>query len=99
MRAYAQKGDIESMYKYYVNALGDPTGKEASSLGTAKKGLLNPNSQKSKKYIRNKPIQACCSDRFIQLCLSDCKLIGLTCLFSWLSLHPTLDSSISSLEK
>jgi hypothetical protein len=32
MRAYAQKGDIESMYKYYVNALGDPTGKRVGEL-------------------------------------------------------------------
>ena len=32
MRAYAQKGDIEGMYKYYVNALGDPTGRRVGDL-------------------------------------------------------------------
>lgn len=32
MRAYAQKGDIEAMYRYYVNALGDQTGKRVGNL-------------------------------------------------------------------
>jgi len=32
MRVYAQKGDIEGMYKYYVNALGDPTGQRVGDL-------------------------------------------------------------------
>jgi hypothetical protein len=44
MRAYAQKGDINEMYKYYVNALGDATGQKVDNLMKQYgKNLLNLN--------------------------------------------------------